>query len=198
MNVNRLWFFLLFFLTSCAGFYTKSDQVLIYQQLKADELNVFFEMSFNNADHFVDEIEISSKALYENRVNSLKENIINSLKTANPSKKMNILPNADKVKNGCLLTIIFNEKLNSKSMLATGLTLGIWPYIDTRVVTIKSKLTKDTKLISESSTIHQYKVVFSIFAIPLAPFKTIQKAEKDAWEDAYKLNLSKIEFAKCE
>lgn len=185
-------------ITSCAGFYTKSDRSSSYPHLKADELNVLFEMSFNNGDHFVDEIEIGSKALYENKINLLKEDIINSLKKENPGKKIIVLEKTDNVKGRCVLTVNFNEKSNSKSMLATGLTLGLWPYVDVREVTMKSTLSKNDSLISESKTTRKYKAVFSLFIFPLAPFRPIQKAEKEAWSDTYRETLSKIDFSKCD
>jgi hypothetical protein len=179
------------FLTGCAGFYTKSEQSPTLETLKSAELNVIFEVSFHNGKHFVDEIEISSKADLENKVNELKDNIINSLKIVNPNKKINLIQNIDLPKTGCILKIIIDETFNTKSMLASTLTFFIWPYIDIREVTIRSGLVKESKRVSESSTSRKYKTIFSLFVIPLAPFMIIENADKRAWEDAYNENLSK-------
>lgn len=188
---------LLFLLTSCAGFYSRSKQPVIIQTFTVDELKVVFEMSFSNGGHFVDEIEISSKDIYENRINDLKKNIINLVKSINPKKKITVLRTIANSESGCVLTVKFNESLNSKSQLASSLTLFIWPYIDKREVTVTSKLSKEAKLISESTSRINYKAIISLFMIPLAPFQSLQTSEKEAWKDAYQESLSKIEFSKC-
>lgn len=200
VDINKMLIFCMLFLVSCAGFYTKSLKYSSQEQIKGNELNVMIEMSFTHRDseHIIDEIEISTIASLDERVNVLKNNIINALRTANPNKTINYLKNTDSANNGCILKIKINEAFSPAKMLPFALTLGIWPYIDTREVFINSMLFKSTTLLSEANTTNKFKATASLFLLPLAPFMTIQSVEKEVWEDAYKENLSKIKFNKCE
>lgn len=190
--INRI--LILFLITGCAGFYSRQKTQKPPPKLIDVKLITSFHMTYVQDSDVIDEIGIKAFHHLNEKTNLLKQRFHNYL-TGGYVKEVSAKEESGY--QNCVLTVSLQEDSKPRSMIPSALTLGLLPYIGDYNIKIVSKLKKGENIISESEEVSKYRVGFSLFFIPLAPFMTIKNAEEKAYEDIFKKSMDNINFGRC-
>lgn len=183
----------LFFITGCAGFYTsqKSEPVKISL---SKEIFVNTKVNFIEDEKVLDEIAVKNTSDLNKRAERIKKYLNDFLTEVSMGKMKEGNTSND---SQCSLEIFIKENYSVKDTLPSALTLGLWPYLGSRKLLLRSELKINSRTLHEVESTNSYNVGFALIFAPFALFKPVYSAEEQAYIDLFKNNLRKVNFSEC-
>lgn len=185
----------LIFLSGCAGFYSLGKKVENIRPKINGKILIRIEMNYLRDGILIDEIGIRAEEVLNQRMVLLKNNIYKYLSDSNSGTLIYFEDYHESY--DCMLDLFIREESTPRKMIPMALTLGVFPYIGENKIFMTSKLKKGLNIIDQSEVNNSYKIGFSLFFIPLAPFFPIKNAENESYEDTYKKSLGLLNFEGC-